>query len=128
MAEATAPPERTVDTFFSGRPAARSLFDRVEALTEAVGVCTMRVTKSQIAFARRRGFAWVWTPDRYLGAHATAPLVLSVALARRDDSARWKQIVEPRPGRWMHHLEIHSVDDLDAEVASWIGEAWALAA
>ena len=49
------------------------------------------VTKSQVAFARGRTFAWAWVPDRYLGG-GHAPLVLSVALSHRDDSPRWKPV------------------------------------
>mgnify|MGYP001765576653 CR=1 FL=1 len=81
------------------------------------------MTKSQVAFRRRRAFAWVWMPGIYLRRPA-APLVLTVALSRRDDSARWKQVVEPAPGRFVHHLELYAPKDLDDEVAAWLGEAW----
>jgi len=108
--------------FFDGRAEARVLFDVVLEAIEALGPCTMRVTKSQVAFSRRRGFAWAWTPDRYLRGE-TAPLVLSVALGRRDASPRWKEVVEPARGRWMHHLELTSASDVDAEVRAWLREA-----
>jgi hypothetical protein len=55
------------------------------------------------------------------------PLVLSVALARRDPSARWKETVEPRAGRFMHHLELETEAAVDDQVVDWIREAWALA-
>lgn len=84
----------------------------------------MRVTKSQVAFARKRQFAWAWLPDRYLKGD-TAPLVLSVSLRRRDTSARWKEVIEPTPGRWMHHLEVRDEADLDEAVRGWIREAYA---
>lgn len=54
----------------------------------------------------------------------TAPLVLSIALARRDRSRRWKQIVKPRPGRFMHHLELWAARDVDDEVGGWLADAW----
>ncbi len=96
------------------------------AVVGEVGPSERRITKSQIAWRRRRGFARVWTPDRYLHGDG-APLVLSVALPRRDASPRWKEVVEPRPGHWMHHLELRAEDDVDDDVAAWLREAWAAA-
>jgi hypothetical protein len=65
-------------------------------------------------------------PGKYLHREA-APLVLSIALRRRDTSPRWKQVVEPYPGRFMHHLELYSVEQLDEEVQALLVEAWDLA-
>ena len=53
--------------------------------------------------------------------------MLSVGLERRDESPRWKQVVEVRPGRFMHHLELRSADEIDDEVRAWLREAWELA-
>jgi hypothetical protein len=114
--------DQRLDIFFEGRAEARTLFDSMRAQIEALGSVELRVTKSQVAFSRRRGFAWAWTPDRYLRGE-TAPLVLSLALSRRDGSPRWKEVVEPRRGRWMHHLELRSTDELDDEVRGWLSEA-----
>ncbi len=115
--------DRRLETFFEGRTDARTIFDAVRGLIESLGAVTIRVTKSQVAFSRRRAFAWAWTPDRYLRGD-TAPLVLSLALPRRDESPRWKEVVEPRPGRWMHHLELRSTDELDDEMRARLSEAW----
>jgi len=76
-----------------------------------------------VAFWRRKAFAWTWMPGKYLQRN-TAPLVLTVALRRRDISSRWKQIVEPRPGRFTHHLELYTIEQLDDEVRAWLQEAW----
>ncbi|OGO32309.1 MAG: hypothetical protein A2Z16_09930 [Chloroflexi bacterium RBG_16_54_18] len=86
----------------------------------------LRITKSQIAFYHRRAFAWAWIPSRYLP-RATAPLVLSLSLHRRDPSTRWKEIVEPAAGHFMHHLELFSVDQLDVQLLGWLQEAFILA-
>ena len=110
--------------FFAGFPDSRPIFDAVRAALDSLGPVEMRVTRSQIAFRRRVAFAWVWVPDRYLhGGHA--PLVLSVALRRRDGSPRWKETVEPAPGRFMHHLELFALDDIDDDIRGWLAEAWA---
>jgi hypothetical protein len=99
------------------------LFAALRGMLAALGPVELRVTKSQVAFRHRRGFAWAWMPGKYLRGQA-APLVLSVALPERDPSPRWKQIVEPAPRRFMHHLELYTPEDLDDEVAAWLKEAW----
>lgn len=88
---------------------------------------TFQITKSQIAFRHRRAFAWAWIPARYLRGRV-APLVLSIALRRRDPSPRWKEIVEPATGRFMHHFELYSAAEIDQEVVAWLREAWSDAA
>ena len=116
----------TLDEFFAGYEASRPIFDVLRSAIEAIGPAEMRVSKSQIAFRRRVAFAWAWIPDKYLsGGHA--PLVLSVSLRHRDASARWKEIAEPAAGRFMHHLELFSADELDSQVQAWLGMAWSLA-
>jgi hypothetical protein len=121
----------TLDDFFRGRDESRRIFDALRAAVEAVGPVELRVTKSQVAFRKvpmqvrghRVAFAWAWMPDVYLGP-GHAPLVLTVALRRRDSSPRWKQVVEPVPGRFTHHLELYSADAIDDEVRAWLAEAW----
>jgi hypothetical protein len=117
----------TLDEFFAGYDLSRSSFYVLRETVEAIGPVEMRVSKSQIAFRRHVAFAWAWVPDRYLrGGHA--PLVLSIALRRRDNSPRWKEIVEPAAGRFMHHLELRAPDEIDDDVRRWIAEAYAIAA
>lgn len=56
-----------------------------------------------------------------------AALVLSVALGRRDDSPRWKGVVEPAPRRFMHHLELYDAVEIDSEVDAWLWAEWGAA-
>jgi hypothetical protein len=65
-------------------------------------------------------------PARYLK-RDTAPLVLTISLPYRDPSARWKEIVEPYPERFTHHLELQDVTDIDDQVRGWLREAWVAA-
>jgi hypothetical protein len=117
---------KALDDFFSGRDRSRALFDALNAFVAEIAPADIRVTKSQIAFWRRRPFAWAWVPDRYLhGDHA--PLVLTLALRRSDPSSRWKEVVEPARGRFTHHMELHDESDLDDEVRAWLLEAWSIA-
>jgi len=117
----------TIDEFFAGWDDSRTLFEALRVAVEAPGPVKARVGKSQVAFSRRVAFAWAWIPGRYLrGTHA--PLVLTLSLRRRDTSPRWKEIVEPAPGRFTHHLELHAHGDIDGEVRGWLREAWNAAA
>jgi hypothetical protein len=111
------------DEFFAEKPRSASLFAHITRLLDIIGPTTLCVSKSQIAFRRRRAFAWVWMPEQYLRRPA-APLVLSIALPYRDGSLRWKEVVEPRSGHFMHHLEVFTHNDLDAEVRSWLQQGW----
>lgn len=113
----------TPETFFAGRPESWQLFAAVRNAIAAIGPADLRVSKSQVAFRRRRSFALVWIPGQYLLREA-APLVLTIGLRRRDESPRWKQIVEPYQGRFTHHLELFTTGDVDAEVSAWLREAW----
>lgn len=117
----------TLDEFFAGWEESRQIFDTLLGAVGAAGAVEIRVTKSQVAFRRRREFAWVWVPDRYLHSRH-APLVLTLSFRHRDPSPRWKEIAEPRPGRFVHHLELRSVAEIDVEVRAWLREAWAAVA
>lgn len=116
------------EDYFAGRPQALAVHERVLALLATADVpVEVRVTRSQVAYRRRRGFAYLWVPGQYLRGERP-PAVLSVALPRLDASPRWKQVAHPTPTVWMHHLEVRAVDDLDAQVSGWLVEAAAAAA
>ena len=114
--------DRDVVEFFAGHPTAQAVCDRVRSVLAEAGGCSVRVGRSQVAFRRRRGFAYLWLPGQYL-ARPTAEVVLTVALGRHDPSPRWKQVVHPARAHWMHHLEVHDPADVDEEVAGWLREA-----
>jgi hypothetical protein len=113
----------TVAEFFAGHEQAGQIFAALQQEIAAIGPASLRVTKSQIAFRRRIAFAWAWMPGMYRHGK-NAPLVLTLALRRRAPSARWKEIIEPYPGRFTHHLELSSLADLDEPVRGWLREAW----
>lgn len=111
-----------VTEFFAGHPLGEQVFDRVWPVLAPWPDCTVRVSRSQVAFRRRRGLAWLWLPGQYLDRPA-AEVVLSVALGRRDPSPRWKEVAHPASAHWIHHLEIRQASDVDDEVDGWLREA-----
>lgn len=104
----------------------RELLDEARSIVMGVGPVTEHWSKSQVAYRAGRTFALAWAPGQYLGERG-APLVLSLALPERDPDARWKEVVEPRPGVFMHHLELRAVSDLDDQVKRWVDRAYAAA-
>src|SRR5688500_18076089 len=100
---------------FAWHPIALAVLDAVRSLVDQLGGAEIRTTKSQVAFRRRRGFAYLWLPGRYL-AKPAADVVLSVVLGRRDGSPRWKEVAHPSPTQWMHHLEVTDPAQIDGEV------------
>jgi hypothetical protein len=109
------------EALFAGRPFALSVLDRVRDIIASMGEATIRTTKTQVAFRRGRGFAWLWPPvfgDRGV------EIVLSIALGRHDASPRFKQVAHPTPKLWMHHLEVRDLAQLDDEVQVWLREAF----
>ncbi|MFF1254196.1 DUF5655 domain-containing protein [Pseudarthrobacter sp. NPDC058329] len=118
--------ESTPEQVFDGSPEGLKICSAVQRLIARHLQATVRTTASQVAFRHRRGFAYVWNPRRYL--KTKVPAVLSIALPRRLESGRFKEIVNPSPGIWMHHLELGAVSEVDDEVAGWLAEAFAAAA
>lgn len=118
----TSTDERTPEEFFDGCPDGLALYVAVAGSIAGIGEAEVRVTKSQITFRHRRGFAYVWRPDRYLP--SDVPAVLSVALAHRIESSRFKEVAHPAPHVWMHHLELRHLDQVDDEVRGWLREAY----
>ena len=115
----------TPEEFFAGHPEGLELFRAVARLVDGCGPADVRVSRSQIAFRRRHGFAYVWRPGQYVASEV--PAVLSIALPRHVWSDRFKAVAHPSPRIWMHHLELRDPAQLDDEVRSWMREAWSSA-
>lgn len=112
--------------FFADSALGLAAYRWSQAHIDALGGAELRVATTQVGWARRRGFAFLWRPDQVLGERG-APLVVSLDLASQDPSPRWKQVVEVRPGRSIHHLEVRDERELDDEVAAWLERAYQLA-
>lgn len=102
-------------------PVALDVLAAVRAALARLSDVEERVTRTQVAFRRSRGFAYLWRPGHVV--RSDVPVVLTLALGRRDDSARWKEVAHPSPRHWMHHLEVRDTAALDDEVMAWLAEA-----
>ena len=54
-------------------------------------------------------------------------MACTIGLSCRLESPRVAVAVETYPGRWTHHVLISGEDQIDAELMSWLREAWAFA-
>lgn len=115
---------KEIEAFFAGKPEAKALFMAVERKIQAIGPAIIKVSKTQISFATRTQFAWVWMPlptDRKRPLHS---LVLSFGGGRRIVNDQIVEAIEPYPGRWTHHVIIAEAADLTSAVDAWIREAY----
>jgi hypothetical protein len=96
----------TVEELFSERPGAFMLFEKVRLFIESIGPVTMEATKTQVSFGTTRKFAWVWLPQIYTKKRPENSITLTFDLGRPITHDRIAEAVEPRPGRWTHHVII----------------------
>lgn len=115
-------PERRPEDLFAGFPDSLAVYQRVQEAVSSIGEASVATSKSQVAFRRRRGFAYVWRPGQYL--HSDVPAVLSIALPYEAMSARFKEVVHPSTAWWMHHIELHEAGEVDDEVRAWLRAAY----
>ena len=111
--------------FFGEHREALPIYERLESeiLTRIPDV-KIKVAKTQITFAGRRGFAFVsFNPCRKAKDRPAVWLTVSFGLGYRKESPRIDVATEPYPGRWTHHVMAGSPDDIDEELLGWIREA-----
>ncbi|MDQ1245985.1 MAG: hypothetical protein QG597_352 [Actinomycetota bacterium] len=114
-------PVAAAEAFFGGDDLGLAALSWVQTQLTACGGAELRVTRTQVGWARRRGFATLWSPRRATG-HG-APWALTIHLSQRLDSPRFKQVVEVRPDLWAHHLELWDAASLNDDVAAWLHRA-----
>ena len=115
--------------FFAPQPAALALFEAfAEAVFQEYPDTKIKVQKSQISFYNRHMFACTSflrvkkkreLPNPYL----TVTLGLPYPLV----SPRVAVKTEPYPGRWTTHIVIGSPEEVDAELLTWVAEAYQFA-
>lgn len=121
-----APGTWTLEQLFAGRPVALRLFIVVRQYIESLGPVTMEVAKTQVSFGTRRKFAWVWLPQMWISKQPDESITLTFGLRRKIEDLRIRSVVEPRPGRFTHHVVITKETDLDHPVQEWLREAFGL--
>ena len=106
--------QQAVEKIFAGRSEAERLFWQACDFIESMGPVEVVARKTQVAFGRKRRFAWVWLPQMWIKSQADRSITLTFSLRRRVKDRRIKESVEPYPGRFTHHAVIHRAADFDA--------------
>jgi hypothetical protein len=94
----------------------RATFDRILAVLSGLGPVIVLSEKTRIALQVRMSFAAVTPRRRWLGGH--------LVLARRVDSPRFHTVQAFSPRNVLHAFRLHSPDEVDAEFAGWLAEAY----
>lgn len=116
--------------FFSEHMDALPLYQRLEALIlEQIPDVRIKVSKTQIGFFNKRGFAFVsFNPCRRAKERPETWMTVTFGLAFRVDDPRIDVATEPYPNRWTHHVTVSRAEDVDGQLLGWIREAAAFSA
>ena len=116
--------------FFSEHMDALPLYQRLEALIlEQIPDVRIKVSKTQIGFFNKRGFAFVsFNPCRRAKDRPETWMTVTFGLAFRVDDPRIDVATEPYPNRWIHHVTVSRAEDVDGQLLGWIREAAAFSA
>ena len=111
--------------FFNDHMDALPLYERLEELIlEQIPDAKIKVSKTQISFSNKRGFAFVsFNPCRKVNDRPDVWMTVTFGLSYRKDSPRIDVATEPYPNRWTHHVMVGSEEEIDAELMGWIREA-----
>lgn len=116
--------------FFNEHMDALPLYQRLEALIlEQIPDVRIKVSKTQIGFFNKRGFAFVsFNPCRRAKERPETWMTVTFGLAFRVDDPRIDVATEPYPNRWTHHVTVSRAEDVDGQLLGWIREAAAFSA
>lgn len=116
--------------FFDKHPEALPLYEALEERIQSeIQDVTIKVQKTQIAFANKHNFAFVsFLPARKAKERPDIYITVTFGLGYRKESPRIDAATEPYPNRWTHHMLISRVDEVDDELMGWIKEAGAFSA
>lgn len=111
--------------FFGEHMDVLPIYERLEGLIlEQIPDVKIKVAKTQITFANKRGFAFVsFNPCRKAKDRPMVWLTVTFGLGYQKESPRIDIATEPYPGRWTHHVMVSSADEIDEELMDWIKEA-----
>ena len=111
--------------FFGEHMGALPIYERLEdAILTRIPDVKIKVAKTQITFANKRGFAFVsFNPCRKAKDRPAVWMTVTFGLGCRKESPRIDVATEPYPGRWTHHVMVGSAEEIDEELLSWIQEA-----
>ena len=113
----TCRPLGNLDQHFAGKdPEVRLAFDAVLAEVDRLGPVTVLPESTRVALHVRMSFAAFVARRHWLDGH--------VVLSRRLEHPRFRRIEEYSPRNVVHAFRLLGPDDVDADVRSWLAEAY----
>ena len=111
--------------YFNDHMDALPLYERLEGLIlEQIPDVKIKVSKTQISFSNKRGFAFVsFNPCRRAKERPNVWMTVTFGLSYQKDSPRIDAATEPYPNRWTHHVMVGSEEEIDIELMGWLREA-----
>ena len=111
--------------FFAEHMDALPIYERLETeILARIPDVNIKVAKTQITFAGRRGFAFVsFNPCRKAKERPAVWMTVSFGLGYRRESPRIDVATQAYPGRWTHHVMVGTPGEIDEELLGWIQEA-----
>ncbi len=108
-----------LERHFAGTaPAVREAFERVLAVVRSCGPVEVLAERTRIALHVRMSFAAFVPRRHWLDGH--------VVLAHRLDSPRFRRVETYSPRNVVHAFRLSDPAEVDAEVAAWLREAYAV--
>ena len=116
--------DRLIEKLFEDRSESFRLFHLVNDFVHSLGPVDVVVTKTQVAFGRKRRFAWVWLPQMWIRKQPGDSITLTFGLDHRIRDLAIKESLEPYPGRFTHHVVITKAKDFNIRIRDWLREAY----
>ncbi len=111
--------------FFDGMPDMLPIYEALKgALVSKYPDMGVKVSKTQIAFRNRYGFAMASLPWRRIAGRPKEYLMISFGLAYQKQSPRIEASFEAYPRRWTHHVLVTDQAQIDDELMAWLAEAY----
>ena len=111
--------------FFNNMPDMLPLYEKLRgALASRYPDMEIKVSKTQISFRNKYGFAMASLPWRRVSGRPERYLLVSFGLSYEKRSPRIAEAVEAYPNRWTHHVIVTEQGQIDAELLAWLAEAY----
>jgi len=113
-----------IQAFFEKSPSVKVLFDAlVIKVIDRFPTTTFKIRNSQIALVSSHPYAAVWLPTKEVKDHPLALLVLSFGCDHQIKDARIYESNNPYPNKWMHHILIEKIEDIDETILNYLALA-----
>lgn len=116
--------EDEIKKFFTEYPETHKLFTLICSYIDSLGEINVEVMKTQISFGTKKKFAWIWLPQTWVKGAPANGVVLTVGLRRRIEHPKVKEIKEPYPGRFTHHIVLLNKSDFNDDIKGILKEAY----